>query len=127
VAQSDEVFQAGGVADRVTTVAQSFFDPLPAGADLYLLKSVLSDWPDREATVILKRCAEAARPSSRVVLVNGVGPNEEPSPALLMMVLVGGRDRTLKEFHTLARDAGLEVRAAARQPSGRYIVECSPI
>jgi hypothetical protein len=62
-----------------------------------------------------------------VVLVNGVGPNEAPSPALLMMVLVGGRDRTLKEFHTLARDAGLEVRAAARQPSGRYIVECSAI
>jgi SAM-dependent methyltransferase len=127
VAQSDEIFQAAGVADRVTTVAQSFFDPLPAGADLYLLKSVLSDWPDREATAILRRCAEAARPSGRVVLVNGVGPNEDPSPALLMMVLVGGRDRTLKEFHTLARDAGLEVRAAASQPSGRYIVECSPI
>lgn len=127
VAQSGEIFQAAGVADRVTTVAQSFFDPLPAGADLYLLKSVLSDWPDREATAILRRCAEAARPGGRVVAVNGVGPDEEASPSLLMMVLVGGKDRTLNEFRPLAREAGLEVRAAARQPSGRFVVECCPI
>ena len=30
--RSAEIFQAAGVADRVTAVAQSFFDPLPAGA-----------------------------------------------------------------------------------------------
>jgi SAM-dependent methyltransferase len=43
VAKSGAVFEAAGVADRVTTSAQSFFDPLPAGGDVYLLKSVLSD------------------------------------------------------------------------------------
>ena len=114
------------MADRVTTVGQSFFDPLPVGADLDLLKSILSDWPDREATAILKRCAEAARPSGRVVVLNGVAPDQDPSPALLMMVLVGGRDRTLGQFRELAREAGLEVRAAARQPSGRFVVERCP-
>jgi hypothetical protein len=44
-----------------------------------------------------------------------------------MMVLVGGKDRTLAEFRHLARDAGLEVRAFDRQPSGRFIVECRPL
>ena len=34
-------------------IGQSFFDPLPAGADLYLLKNLLADWPDREARTIL--------------------------------------------------------------------------
>ena len=58
-----ETFEAAGVADRVTTLAQSFFDPLPAGADVYLLSKVLNDWPDRETVEILRRCAEAARPS----------------------------------------------------------------
>ena len=111
----------------MTTVGQSFFDPLPAGADLYMLKSVLSDWPDREATAILRRCAEAARPAGRVVILSGVEPDEHASPALLMMVLVGGRDRTLGEFRELAGEAGLEVRAAGRQPSGRFVVECCPI
>ena len=126
VARSGEVFQAAGVADRVTTVGQSFFDPLPGGNDLYILKNVLSDWPDREATAILKRCAEAARPSGRVVVFTGAGPGEDASPELLMMVLVGGRGRTLDEFREMAREAGLEVRAVGRQASGRVIVECRP-
>lgn len=128
VARSGAVFQAAGVAERVTTQGQSFFDPLPVGADLYLLKSVLSDWPDREATVILRRCAEAARPAGRVVVLNGVSPDGDggPSPALLMMVLVGGKERSLSEFRALARSAGLEVHAAERQSSGRFVVECRP-
>ena len=127
VARSGEIFQAAGVADRVTTVAQSFFDPLPGGGDLYLLKSVLGNWPDREATAILRRCAEAARPSGRVVVFTGAGPGEEASPELLMMVLVGGRARTLDELREMAREAGLEVTAVGRQASGRVIVECRPV
>jgi 2,7-dihydroxy-5-methyl-1-naphthoate 7-O-methyltransferase len=128
VARSGEMFQAAGVADRVTTAGQSFFDPLPKGADLYLLKSVLSDWPDPEAAAILRRCADAARPAGRVVIVNGVSPDEAggPSPDLLMMVLVGGKQRTLTEFRELARAAGLNVHAAETQASGRFIVECRP-
>lgn len=128
VARSTELFQAAGVAERVITVGQSFFDPLPAGADIYLLKSVLTDWPDREAMAILRRCAEAARPAGRIVVLSGVSPDESdpPSPALLMMVLVGGRERSLAEFRELARAAGLEVQAAERQTSGRFVVECRP-
>ena len=30
--------------------------------------TVVNDWPDREAVAILARCAEAARPSGRVVV-----------------------------------------------------------
>jgi hypothetical protein len=126
VAQSAENFQAAGVADRATAVAQSFFDALPPGADLYVLKSVLSDWPDQEATAILKRCAEAAQPTGRVVVFTKSAPGEEASPELLMMVLVGGRDRTFEEFREIAREAGLKVTATGHQPSGRGIVECRP-
>ena len=128
VARSSEIFDAAGVADRVTTVGQSFFDPLPAGADLYLLKSVLADWPDREAIAILRRCAEAARPAGRVVVLNGVWPDVDsgPPPSLLMMLLVGGRERSLSEFRELAGEAGLEVQAAERQSSDRFVVECRP-
>ena len=127
VARSQATLEAAGVSDRVDAVAQSFFDPLPNGQDLYLLKSVLADWPDREARAILGRCAEAARPSGLVVVLSGVTPDEKPSPALLMMVLVGGKERTLEEFRQLAAEANLDVRGAARQPSGRFVVECRPM
>jgi hypothetical protein len=126
VARSGEMFQAAGVAERVTTVGQSFFDPLPAGADLYLLRGVLNDWPDREATAILSRCAEAARPTSRVVVLKSVGPDDAPRGLWIEMVLLGGKHRTVTEFRELAREAGLEVLATGRQPSGHFVVECRP-
>ena len=128
VARAGEIIENFGVAGRVTVEAQSFFDPLPAGADLYLLKNVLADWPDREAAAILTRCAAAARPAGRVVVLGGISPGEDgqAAPALLMMVLVGGKDRSLAEFAGLAGQAGLEVTAAGQQPSGRFVVECRP-
>ena len=126
VARSGEIFQAAGVADRVTAVGQSFFDPLPAGADLYLLKGVLNDWPDREATAILSRCAEAARPAGRVVVLGSVSPDDVPRQLVIEMVLLGGKHRTVSEFRALARAAGLEVSAAGQQPSGDFVVECRP-
>jgi SAM-dependent methyltransferase len=126
VARSRDVFEAAGVADRVTTVAQSFFDPLPAGADLYVMKSVLWDWPDADAARLLRRCAEAARPDGRVVIVGGVALDVKvASPALLMLLLVGGKDRTLDEFRTLARVAGLEVTATGLQKRGKTLVVCA--
>jgi hypothetical protein len=129
VARSGGVFEAAGVAERVKTIGQSFFDPLPPGADLYLLKSVLSDWSDADAMAILRRCAEAARPGARVVVQGGVSPDDPrgPSPELMMMVLLGSKDRTLAEFRDLAYRAGLRVQAAGQLASGRFAVECCPI
>jgi 2,7-dihydroxy-5-methyl-1-naphthoate 7-O-methyltransferase len=127
VALSGAIFEAAGVTDRVTTVGQSFFDPLPAGADLYLLKKILDNWPDRDAAPILSRCAVAARPSGRVLLVGGVAPDDAPRGLSIDMVLVGGKHRTVTEFRELARGAGLEVLAAGRQPSGHFVVECRPV
>lgn len=130
VALADETFQAAGVADRVTTVGQSFFDPLPPGADVYVIKNLLDDWADAEAERLLRRLAEASRPNGRVVILGGVSPDDEAGgddPALLMLVLVGGKHRGLTAFRTLAQAAGLEVSAIGQMPSGRYVVECRAV
>jgi len=126
VARSGEIFEAAGVTERVTTAGQSFFDPLPAGADLYLLRGILNDFPDREATAILKRCAKAARPEGRVVVLGGVVPDGAPRELTIEMVLLGGKHRSVAEFRELAGTAGLEVLAAERQSSGYFVVECRP-
>jgi 2,7-dihydroxy-5-methyl-1-naphthoate 7-O-methyltransferase len=127
VARSADTFAAAGVSERATAVGQSFFDPLPGGADLYLLAKVINDWPDSEATAILRRCADAATPDGRVVVLGGVSPDEAPRGLVIEMVLVGGKQRTLVQFEDLAAAAGLSVAAAGRLTSGRYAVECRPI
>ena len=67
---------------------------------------------------LLRRCAQAARPAGRVVVLGGVSPDEghAPSPELLMLVLVGGKARSLSEFRDLAA-RGRPGRAGHRPPA----------
>jgi hypothetical protein len=122
VARSGEILH--DVSDRVTLSPQSFFDPLPAGAGLYLLKKVLNDWPDEPTVAILRRCAEAAGATGRVVVLGGVSPDETAPVLAIDMLVAGGKTSTLTQFAELARRAGLEIRSAGPQPAG-YVVECA--
>lgn len=126
VARSGEIIESFGVGDRVTVAGQSFFDPLPAGADLYLLKNVLNDWPDEPTAAILRRCAEAGHPTATVAILGGISADEAPRSLGIDMLVAGGKTSTLTQFTELARQAGLDVIAARTQSSGRYVVECRP-
>ncbi len=123
VARAGANFDAAGVADRVTLAAQSFFDALPAGSDLYLVRHVLNDWPDEETLAILRRCAEAAGSGGRVVVMGGVSPDDSPRRLDIEMLLVGGVTNSLSEFREMARQAGLEVVRAECQ-AREFVVEC---
>jgi 2,7-dihydroxy-5-methyl-1-naphthoate 7-O-methyltransferase len=125
VARSAPVFAAAGVVDRVDVVGRSFFDPLPAGADVYLLRKVLEDWPDDETTAILRRCAEAARPGGRVVVAGGVAARGEPPHLAIEQVLLGGRADPLDTFTERAAGAGLAVTGTV-EADGKLVVELRP-
>ena len=137
VARAGEIIDRFGVSGRMTVQGQSFFDRLPAGADLYVLKSVLNDWADEPTVAILRRCAEAAQPRAAqpgatqpgegaIVIIGGVSADETPRSLGIDMLVAGGKTSTLTQFTELARQAGLEVVAARTQSSGRYVVECRP-
>ncbi len=133
VDRSGDIFQPAGVQERVTLAGQSFFDPLPPAADIYLLRGVINDWPDHEARLILSRCAQAARtvppgqPAGRVVILKSVTPDGAPKDLTIEMLLVGGKHRDLSQFTRLADSAGLQVISAGQQPSEYFVVECMPV
>jgi 2,7-dihydroxy-5-methyl-1-naphthoate 7-O-methyltransferase len=107
-----------GLSGRAEVVAGTFFDPLPAGADVYVLANVLHDWGDAEAEAILRRCAEAAGIRGRVLVFQGVLDGvEDVDPGtgfdLFMLVCCGGRQRTLGEFEALGARADLRLTAAS--------------
>jgi len=84
-----------GLDGRCEIVGQSFFDPLPAGADVYLLSRVIHDWDDAAASTILRRCAEAAGSTGRVLMIESAAADGDPAAFaemnLRMLVLAGGR------------------------------------
>jgi hypothetical protein len=101
-------------ADRLEIVGGSFFEWVPPGGDAYLLKWILHDWEDRQATTIL-RVVRAAMGDGAVVLVierELAGPNEGAEGKLSdlnMLVAPGGRERSRDEYAALFEDAGLEL------------------
>ncbi|WP_345580996.1 methyltransferase [Streptomyces prasinosporus] len=112
-----------GLADRGDAVAGSFFEPLPPGAGGYLLSSVIHDWGDHEAREILRRCAQAAHPGGRVLVVERTGADgESPGTAmdLRMLAYYGGKERGIAELSALAADCGLAVTAV--HPAGALSV-----
>jgi 2,7-dihydroxy-5-methyl-1-naphthoate 7-O-methyltransferase len=120
-----------GLDGRCEVVGQSFFDPLPAGADAYLLNRVIHDWDDAAATAILRRCAEAAGRAGRVLVIESHGsPGGDPAAFaemnLRMLVLAGGRERTIDDYSGLAAGAGLRVTAVHDLTERHVIIECVP-
>ena len=108
---------------RCETGAGSFFDAVPKGGDVYILQHVLHDWDDAAATTILRNCRAAMDASSTLLIVEHVLPDHgEPPLATVMLdihmlVVLGGRERTRREYETLLRSAGLEL-IRVTQPSG---------
>ena len=131
VERARPMFDAQGLARRWQGVAGDFFtDPLPAGADLYLLKKVIHDWDDTQAIAILQGCARAMSPASRLLLIEPViALDNEPSFAklldLFMLVWPGGRERTMPEHASIIAAAGLELRRSVVTRSPLSILEAT--
>jgi hypothetical protein len=112
-----------GLADRLSFVAGDFFrDDLPAG-DLIAMGYVMSNWPDRECSELLRKAHAACDPGGRVLILERLfdddrnGPIATAAMNLEMMVETRGRHRTPAEYFELLTGAGFvdpEVRRSTR-------------
>jgi SAM-dependent methyltransferase len=113
---------------RATVERGSFFDGVPAGGNVYVLKRIVHDWDDDRAVRVLGHCRDALRPGGRVVVVDRVLADDEHIPSgrsldVLMMVLMAGRERTAAEFTALGTAAGLLPGTVTATPTSLSVVE----
>ena len=116
-----------GLSDRFSFVAGDFRNAAPP-ADLYLLKQVLHDWADDACNSILQNCRRALRPGGRVIVIELLADDVEPTPLLAqsdlaMMVLVGAKERTLDEYKGLLAAAGLRFVRATATATPFFLIE----
>lgn len=111
-AQKDQHVTAKGIAERCTLESGSFFEAVPAG-DAYIMKYILHDWNDEQCVKILTNCRAAMNEKGRVLVVDNVIPaGNDPSWGKLVdiqMLIIGGRERTKKEFAAIFAKAGLKL------------------
>jgi hypothetical protein len=132
VAGSGPVLEEAGVAGRVSVVGGSFFEDVPPGADLYVLRRILHDWEDGEAAAILRSVRRAMGPGARLVVVEAVvGPPGEDEVTkfrdLLMLVSPGGRERTEPEWEALLAASGFELVGTTPASASSTIIEAVPV
>jgi hypothetical protein len=114
VAGAGPALEAAGVAARVERVGGSFFESVPEGGDVYLLKHILHDWNDEECVRILRGVAGRMAPDGRVVviempIVDGGPPSPAPLLDVNMLVMLTGKERTPEEYAALFAASGLRL------------------
>ena len=125
------VVAGADVPDRCRVVGGNFFESVPDGGDAYVLKWIVHDWEDEEATAIL-RTVRRALPSHGVVLLverDLGGPNEAPEAKLSdlnMLVMPGGRERTIEEYERLLQAADFAFVGVTQVAGGFQVIEAAP-
>ncbi len=98
--------------DRCRFVAGDIFRPWPVRSDAVALARVLHDWPDDDVRRILGRAREAMPRGGCLYVTEMVLDDYDGSGGLLdlnMLVMTGGRERTMADFERLLSEAGFRL------------------
>jgi len=119
---------AAGLSERCELVGGSFFESVPAGADIYMMRHIIHDWDDEKSLSILRNCHRAMAPDAKLLIMDSViPPGNEPFGGklldLVMLLIPGGKERTEEEFRSLLAEAGFELARVIPTSTDVSIVE----
>jgi len=116
--------------DRCKAISYDFLKETPPVCDAYFLVNVLHDWEDEICFRILKNISLAMNADSRLWIVEYIlesGPGFSVAKLLDIEVLVmgGGRERTIDEYKALLDSVGLAVSTVIPTNQGLALLECT--
>jgi hypothetical protein len=116
---------------RVERVGGDFFKSVPAGADAYIMRWIIHDWPDAECVSIMTNIREAMKTDSRLILIEEIipdGPELTWAKWLDLQMLVGpgGEERTVSEYRGLFAGSGFELEQIIPTPAGSSLIVARP-
>lgn len=128
-----EAIAAAGLADRCTVASGSFFQAIPTGGDLYVMKMILHDWPDERAELILGNCRAAMDLGARLLVIERVLPPAPPYDLepfmldLVMLLELGALERTESQWQALFARAGFALTRVIPTTTPFHIIEARPV
>jgi hypothetical protein len=120
------------VMDRCTLTGGDIFASVPGGADAYMMKHVIHDWPDEVCVKILASCRKGVNPGGKLLVADSViQPGNEFSFGKIMdiqmMLFPGGLERTQEQFHELLAASGWRLNRVIPTAAPESIVEAVPV
>ena len=116
---------------RLETVGGDFFQGVPPGGDLYILKFILHDWDNADSLRLLANIRKAITPHGRLSVVELVLPERNephigPLMDLNMMVMTGGIERSAAEYGAILSEAGFRLERTVGTRSPFSVIEAAP-
>ncbi|WP_156673296.1 methyltransferase [Mycobacterium sp. E3251] len=132
VADAPSLLRKFDVTHRVRLVEGSFFDEVPAGGDVYVLKQIIHDWPDEAALRVLHNVRRAAATDASLLLVEAIIPEHHGDVIgkvtdIEMLLVNDGQERTAAEYRRLLDQAGFEMTRVIATGTDFSIVEARAI
>jgi hypothetical protein len=130
-----EVIASGGesieaeVKDRLTSVGGDFFQAVPPGGDIYLMRQILHDWDDDACAQILQNCRKVINPGGHILVIErlvkpgGLETSAEKFVDLHMMINQPGSERSEAEFAALYERSGFKLNKVYPTHSSFFILE----
>src|SRR5262249_40046902 len=116
------------VNDRCRVVAGDFLEGISLRADVYLFSQILHDWDDAKAITLLSNCRRAMRNHSRLLILERVAHNRQAGHEgrlsdLNVILLLGGRERSIEEYERLLNSAGMNLMTVIATLDGWGLLE----
>jgi hypothetical protein len=115
--------------DRLSLVSGNFFETVPTGGDIYLLKQIMQDWDASECVKILSQCRKAMQEGGRVLVAEEIivpGKKIPPMAALIdlqLQFIVPSAKRSEAEHRSLFAASGLRLNRVWSTPSAYSLLE----
>lgn len=128
--RASEYLKKMDLTERCRIIEGDMLESVPEGGDLYLLSKTLNNWDDAHAVSILKNLRRVMNGETRLVLVEMIRNEENPSheevfrDLLFLTCSNGGRTRTRDEFEALLSDAALKISRIIPVHGEYPIMEC---
>jgi len=130
VVSAERAIAEAGLGERCRAIPYDFLKEAPPVCSAYFLVNILHDWEDDICSRILKNISRAMADDSKLWIVDYLlepGPGFSVAKLLDIEVLVmgGGRERTIDEYKALSGSAGLKVTRAIPTKGGPALLECT--
>ena len=95
-------------------MAGNFFDNIPIKADTIIMSRIIHDWNDFKAVQILKNVYKSLEDNGNLLILESIVPEHLDKDIGLtlnfnLLVCLGGKERTLKEFQDLLKKANFKI------------------
>lgn len=109
--------------EGVQCQGHDFFTPQPVKqARAYQFRACLHDWSDSQAIKILKQIVPAMAPDSKILIAENVLPETGVQGMAsfmdMVMLCIGGKERTQANFESILQTAGLKLDGVYKTPGG---------